>query len=230
VPFEREHGESETVAVTLAEFAFAFRLQQQGQVREAGHGILPPKSLVEQYVEWGAGQPFLTTDDVCDLHQVIINDVGQMIGGQFVCTLVEHLVIENVALDTHVATDHIVDVYFLSRLYLEAHGVLHAVVDEFLPLLFGQGERVAHLHAGRRVVLEVFHFGALGFQLLRRVEGIVSLAGTDQLVHVFLVDIAALALTVGTMVASKADTLIKLYAEPSERLQDVLLGTGNKTV
>ena len=177
-----------------------------------------------------ARQPFLTTDDVGDLHQVVIDDVGQMIGRQLVGTLVEHFVVEDVALDTHVAADHVVDMDLLARLHLEAYGILHTVVDELSPLLFGQSQRVAHLHACGSVVLEVLHLGALCLQLFGCVEGIVSLAGLKQLVDVFLVDLAALALTVRTVASTEADAFVKLDSEPSERFQDVFLGTGNKTV
>lgn len=118
----------------------------------------------------------------------------------------------------------------LARLHLEAYGILHTVVDELSPLLFGQSQRVAHLHACGSVVLEVLHFGTLGLQLLGCVEGIVSLAGLKQLVNVFLVDLAALALAVRTVASTEAHALVELNAEPSERFQNVFLSTGNKTV
>ena len=230
MPFQWENGEAETVAVALAELAFALRLQQQGQMGEAGHCVLPAKSLIEQHMERCARQPFLTTDDVGDLHQVVIDDVGQMIGRQLVGTLVEHLVVEDVALDTHITADHVVDMDLLARLHLEAYGILHTVVDELPPLLLGHGQRVAHLHACGSVVLEVLHLGTLGLELLGRVKGIVSLAGLQQLVDILLIDVAALALTVRTVASTEADTFVEFDSEPSERFQDVFLGTGNKTV
>ena len=64
VPLQREHREAQTVAVTLREFSFAFRLQQQGQVGKARHGVLPAESLVEQHVQRCRRQPLLATDDV----------------------------------------------------------------------------------------------------------------------------------------------------------------------
>ena len=165
-----------------------------------------------------------------DLHQVVVDDVGQVIGGQLVGTLVEHLVVEDVALDAHVAANHVIDMDLLTRLHLEANGILHAVVDELSPLLFGHGQRVAHLQACGSVVLEVLHFGTLGLQLLRRVEGIVSLAGLQQLVDILLVDVAALALAVRTVLSSEAHTFVELDSEPFECFQNVFLSTGNKTV
>ena len=80
------------------------------------------------------------------------------------------------------------------------------------------------------VILEVLHLIAFLLELIGSVEGIVSLAGIEKLADILLVDFAALALTVGTMVATEAHTLIELYTEPLEALKYILLGTGNKAV
>ena len=95
VPVQREHGEAQAVAVALAQLALAVRLEQQRQVNKCGHGVLPAEGLIQQHVQWCTGQPLLAADDMRHLHQVVINDVGQVIGGQIVGALVEHLVIEN---------------------------------------------------------------------------------------------------------------------------------------
>ena len=50
---EREDGETETVTVTLGQFAVSVRLEQQGQVGKLGHRILPSECTVEEYVERG---------------------------------------------------------------------------------------------------------------------------------------------------------------------------------
>ena len=84
VPFEGKYREAQTVAVSLAQFAIAFRLQQQGQVGKGGHRVFPAESTVEQHVQWGRRQPLLAADDVRNFHQVVIHDVGQMVGGQLV--------------------------------------------------------------------------------------------------------------------------------------------------
>ncbi len=161
---------------------------------------------------------------------MVVDDVGQVIGGQFVGTLVEHLVVEDVALHTHIATNHVVDMDLLSRIDAEAHGVLGTVGDELLPLGAVHSQRVAHLHAGAGVVLEVLDLLALGLQLLRGVEGIIGLALVDELVDVFLVDVATLTLTIGTMVAAKRHALVELDAQPFESLDDVILGSGNEAI
>ena len=173
-------------------------------------------------------QPLLATDDVRNLHQVVVDDIGQVVCRQLVGTLVEHLVVADVALDTHLATDEVVDQNLLAGLHLEAHHILLSLGYEAVYLFFGQCQRVAHLAAGVAVILEILDFGTLLLQLLRRVEGDVCLAGIQQLLHIFLIDVAALALTVGTLVATKRHTLVKLNAQPLETLDDIFLCTRHK--
>ena len=230
VPLQREHGEAQSVAVALREFSLAFRLEQQRQMGKAGHGVLPAESLVEQHVEWGGGQPLFAADDVRNFHQMVVDDVSQMVRGQFVGTLVEHFVVENVALHAHLATNHVVHQHLAARLNLEAHHVLLAVVDEASHLVGGQRQRVAHHLARLGVVLEVLNLLALLLQFFGRVEGYVGLAFLQQLVDVLLVDGTSLALPVGTVVATKADTLVELDAQPLERLDDILLGSRHEAV
>ena len=141
-----------------------------------GHGVLPAESLVEHDVQRSTRQPFLATNNVRNLHQVVINDIGQVVGGQLVGTLVEHLVIADVTLDAHLATDEVIDQDFLSGLHLEAHHVLVAFSHQPFYLFLRKGQRVTHLLAGMAVVLEVLHLLAFLFQFLWRVEGNVCLA------------------------------------------------------
>ena len=44
------------------------------------------------------------------------------------------------------------------------------------------------------------------------------------------VDVAALALLVRSVRTTFADTLVNCYSEPGQRLVDIVLGTGNKTL
>ena len=88
VPFEREYGESQSVAVALAQFTLAFRLEQQWQMGKSRHGVLPSESLVKQYVQWCARQPLLAAYHMGDLHQMVIHYVCKMICRQLVGALV----------------------------------------------------------------------------------------------------------------------------------------------
>ena len=175
-------------------------------------------------------QPLLATDDVGNLHQMVVDNVGQMIGGQLVGTLVEHLVVHDVGFHAHFATNHVVDQHFLAGLNLEAHHVLMTVGNQAVDLVLRQGERVAHHLARLGVVLEVLYLLALLVELLGGVEGNVGLVGIKQLLDILLVDVATLALAVGTLVATEGHALVELDAEPAERLDDVLLGAGHEAV
>ena len=139
-----------------------------------------------------------------------------MVCGQLVGALVEHLVVEDIALYHHVAADHVINVDLFARLDEEAHHVLLAVGNQCIHLLLWHGEGIAHLHACVGVILEVLYFLALGVELLGGVEGDVSLALVEQLLHVFLVDVAALALTVRAVFSAEAHSFVELYAEPLE--------------
>ena len=163
---------------------------------------------------------------MADFHQMVVDDVGQMIGGQLVGTLVEHLVVKDVALDDHLSSDEVVDVHLAAGLDEEAHDILAAVGDEFVYFLLRHRQRVAHQHTGVGVVLEVLYFLTFLLQLLRCVEGDIGLALVEQLVDILLIDGATLTLAVGTLVAAEADAFVELDAEPAERLDDVFLGSG----
>ena len=153
-----------------------------------------------------------------------------MIGRQLVGTLVEHLIVEDIALDANLTTDQVVNQHFLTSLNLEADHILLAISYQLVNLLFRECQRVTHLTARVAIVLEILNLSTLDLQLLWCIEGNVCLIGIQQLLHIFLIDIATLALTIGAFVASKADTLVKLDTEPFERLDDILLCTRHETV
>ena len=195
---------------------------------EARHRVLPAKGAVEQHVERCRRQPLLAADDVRHLHQVVVDDVGQMVGRQLVGALPQHLIVEDRAVDADVAANYVVDVHILARLDEEADDVGVPLGDEAVGIFLAECQRVAHLVARRGVVLEVLHLLALGGQFLGRIEGDVGASGVEELADIFLIDFLALALAVRAVVAAEADAFVELNAEPAERLQDIFLGTGHE--
>ena len=161
---------------------------------------------------------------------MVVNNVCKVICRKFVGALIKNLVVKNIALYNNVAAYHVVNVNVLARLNLEAHYILVAVGYQSFNLFGRQCERVAHHHSRMGIILEVLYLLAFCLKLLGRVEGNVCLAGIEQLVDIFSVYRTTLALTVRTMLAAEADTLVKLNAKPSERLYDILLCARNKTV
>ena len=216
VPLQWEYRETETVAITLAQLTLTLWLEKQWKMGKARHGILPAESLVEKYMQWCTWQPLLAADHMRDFHQMIVHDIGQVVSRKLVGTLVEHLVVEDIAHHLHIATNHIVDVDFLSRFYLETYGILLAVCDELVHLFLRKGERITHLHTGVGIILEILDFSTLGLQFLWSIKSDVSLAIVEKLLYIFLIDVTTLALTVRTMLTTEAHSLIKLDAEPLE--------------
>ena len=160
---------------------------------------------------------------------MVVDDIGEMIGRQLVGTLVEHLVVDHVAHDAHIATDEVVDMHGLTRFDLETHHILLSLVDELSGGLLAQGERVAHQHARMGIVLEILDFRTLGLQLLGGVEGIIGLARIQQLLHIFLIYMTPFALAIRPELAAEGHTLVELYAQPFEGFDDIFLGSRHET-
>jgi hypothetical protein len=176
------------------------------------HGVFPAECLIEKYVKRSTWQPLLTTDNVRNLHEVVVHDVCEVICREFVSTLIEHLVIEDVALDANLTTDEVVYENLLAWLNLEADNILLAVGNKLINLLLRHTQGVAHLQASVSIILEVLNLGTLSLEFLRCIECDISLAVSKKLLDISLIDVAALTLTVRTMIATKADALVELDA------------------
>ena len=111
---------------------------------------------------------------------------------------------------------------------LGAHHILMAFGDEPLYLLGRKRQRVAHLHTGGSVVLEVGDLFAFRLQLGGRVERDVGMVVGKELIDILLIDLATLALAIRTIVASEANAFVELDAEPGQRLDDVGFGSGHE--
>ena len=165
-----------------------------------------------------------------DFHQMVVNDVSQVISRQLVGTLIKHLVITDITLYTHLATNQVVNKNLLTSLNLEANHILLTLGNQFVNLFLRHSQRVTHLTTSMAIVLEVLNLGTLCLQLLRRIESNISLIGIQQLLNVFLVNITTFALAIRTFVATKANTFVEFDTKPLERLDNILLGTRHKTV
>ena len=63
---------------------------------------IPAEGFVEEDVLGGGGDPFFGADDVGDVHEVVIDDVGEVIGGEAV-GLHEDLVVDVVVRELDIA-------------------------------------------------------------------------------------------------------------------------------
>ena len=149
-----------------------------------------------------------------DLHQVVIHDIRQMISRQLVCTLIEHLIIKDVALHTHLTTNQVVHKDLLTSLNLEAYHILLTIGNHLLHFLFGESQRITHLTTRMTVVLEILNLLTLGFQFLWGIESYISLISIKQLLHIFFIDITTLTLAIRTFVATKRYAFVKLDTQP----------------
>ena len=229
-PFEGEYRESQTVAVALAELAVTLGLQKKRQMGKGGHCILPAEGSVEKHVQGSRRQPLLAADNVRDLHQMVVHDVRKVVGGKLVGRFIKHLIVEDRRVDGYRAADNVVNDNLFARLNLEAHHIFVAAVDKLLHLFGRHRERVAHHHTGRCIVLEILNLGTFLVELLGGVESNIGLSAVKQNLNIFFINFPSLGLSVGTILAAEGDTLVELYAEPSERFEYILLGTLDETV
>ena len=163
-----------------------------------------------------------------DFHQVVVHNIGEMVGGQLIGALVEHFVVEHRGIDDYVASDDVTYMNILSGLNLEAHHILRASSQQLIYLILRQSKGVAHLHASGCIVLEIGQLGSLGGKLLRSVKRKVCGAVVKQNVYILLINIAAFRLAVGAVLAANAYTFVKIYTEPAKTLDDVFFSPGHK--
>ena len=211
---------------------------------EARHRVLPAESLVEHIVERQGRKPFLSTDDLGDLHQVIVHDVGKMVGRQFIGPLPEHLVVEGVGVHFDVTSDQVIHLDNRVGRHLEAYGPVGSLLKQPLDLILREGQRVAHRHPCHLIVDKCltcgFSLSAGLFQSLGGVESIVGVAVLDQLLGVLAVDSAPLALAVRSVrmtlgrcldhLAVSVHAFVRNDAAPVKSLDDIFLGPGNEPV
>ena len=153
-----------------------------------------------------------------------------MIGGQFISTLVKHLVVADVTLDTHLTTNQVVDQYLLTSLNLEANHILMPRSYQPLDLFLGKSQRVTHLASCMTVILEILNLTTFLFQFFWCIEGDICLAGIQQLLDILLINVTTFTLAIRTFVATKGNTLVELNTQPLKRLYDILLSSWHKTV
>ena len=116
------------------------------------------------------------------------------------------------------------------RFDLDADHILVAGFDQGLHFFLRKSQRVAHLHTGGCIILEIGNFLPFGFQLLRCVERDISMTGLQQLIDILFINISALTLTVRAVLASKTDTFVELDSQPGKRFYNIGLRPGNEAL
>ena len=179
-PSEREYREAELVAVPLAELTLSVRFEKKGKMCETRLGLLPSESLVEHVMQRQGRKPLLSADNLCNLHEVVVHDIGEVVSRQFVGSLPEHLVVESVGIHLDMSADKVVHLDDGILGHLEADGPVRCLLQQSLCLLLAEGEGIAELLAGLLVVDEglagCLCSRTLCVKLLRAVESVVGVA------------------------------------------------------
>ena len=244
LPFQGEHRESHLVPVPFGKFPVAHGLQQQGQVGKARHGIRPAKGFIQKIMQRKRRQPFLAADYLRDFHQVVIYDIGQVVGGELIGPLPEHFVVQGVGVHFHVPADKVVHLHDAVQGHLEADGPVRGGFQQAFHFLLRQGEGVAQAAPGGGIVHEGvfrgFGFGTTGIQFLGAVEGIIGPAGHHQLFCILPINGPALALPIRGVrmlfgsgfhhFSVLVHTLVRDDAAPVQGFDDVLFGAGHETM
>ena len=187
----------------------------------------PTKSAVEQLVQGRARKPFFAADDVGDLHEMVVDHVGEVVGRQAV-GFHQDLVVEDGGVDGDGAADGVREGHRLAGRHLEADH--EGCVGGFQRGDFGswQREAVAHGGAGGGVVLErgaaAFCGIAAGLDFFGGVPGLVGVTCVQQGLHLRAVEVTALALAVGAEFAGIARPFVRVDATPIQGFADVVLG------
>ena len=166
---------------------------------------LPAEGLVEQVVFRRGGEVFRAAHDVADGHQVIVHDVGEVVGRQTV-SLDEHVVIQRVAIHLDVAVEHVVEGCLARGRHVLADDIRLARRNAALGLF------QADIMQALFVVFVGFalRFGGLAVSLnfFLGAEAAVRAALFDQLPRVLGVEVAALGLDIRAVIAADIRTFV----------------------
>ena len=232
IPLEREDGETELIAIALGELTLTLWFEKQGQVGELW--TLPSEGTVEEIVEREGGQPLLATDDVGNLHQMVVYDIGEVVCRELVGTLIEHLVVKGLGIYDDVTADDVIHLDILGLWHLEADYPLVATLDTRLDLSLREGERglerIAHCRIVSESLASSLSLLAESIERLGGVERIVGVAALDKLLSVFEINLLALALAVWGVWSTLLDALVGYDAAPFEALDDVGFGAWYETL
>ena len=135
-----------------------------------------------------------------DLHQVIVDHVGEVIGGHAVA-FDEDLVVKHLVLDGDAAEDEVVEGADSLLVDLLANDVGLAVGEVLFHHRFGEVAAAAVVAGGGALLVAVVLFGLVA-------EAVVGRAAPDQLLGVGEVDRFAFALDVGTEIAADVRAFI----------------------
>jgi hypothetical protein len=198
-------------------------IAHQRQVHE--HRRLEAEILVDQNVLGDRGQPFLATGHMGDLHQVIINDVGHVIGRHAV-GLEQHLHVDRIPGDFDLAINAVDEFAAAFGRDLHPHHMRLAGFDAGGDFLGCEVQAAA-------VIFRRLAGGALGgahlVEALGRAEAAEAVTVFNDLVDIGTVDVLALALAVGAVGSADVRAFRPGQAAPFQRVENLLFKLRRRT-
>src|SRR5947209_531869 len=167
---------------------------------------------------WCARYPLLCSHDMCNAHQMIINNVREVIGGQSI-GLEEYSIINISILEGHVSVQFVVDNRFALKRHGKTHYPCHTSRLICGTLLITQ-VTAATVIARRKLLspLSVTHL----FQALWRAVTPIGMTRLDQLMRIILIEGLSLCLIIRAIGTSNEGTLVKVHTEPVQALEQII--------
>ena len=187
---------------------------------------LPAESLIEQVVLGGRGEILTAADYMGDAHEMVVHNVGKVIGGEAV-SLQQDLIVQGAVFHRDGAIDYIVEGGSAFQRHLLTDYIGFAGIQLGLNLLGGEVAAVAViLGSNARSLLQ---FPDL-LQTLLVAEAVVSGAQLYQLEGIFLIDAYALTLYIGAYRAADIRTLVPQQAGVPHGVVDNIHGAFHLTL
>ena len=203
--------------MTLGEL-LAVGAQDHRDVGERGHRRA--EGLVDHNLARGIGKVIVAADDVGDLHHGVVDDGREVVRGRAVGTE-DDKVVELLGIEGHLAVDGVVDDDVAAVLgHLDAQDVGLAGLNAATGLL---GIKIAATTLiALEGVLALLRGLTVGVELLLGAEAGIGLALVPKLLGSLLVQVQALGLGVGAIVAAHLGTLVPVQAKPAHGAQNDL--------
>ena len=195
---EVEHGvgqEAGLAVVDERDGVFALGDLRLVDVAEQRHvpesGGLPSEGFVEQDVLGGGADPLFGADDVGDVHEVVVDDIRKMVGGEAV-GLHEDLVVDVEVVEGDVAAEFVAEggLAFAWDLHADGEGFVFAEIRVDFGRRGGGRGRGTWGELGGGLLLS-------RLPVLRRCKAPVGVAVLEKEIGVFAVDFGAFGLAVG---------------------------------
>ena len=201
------------IRVAIALGQLVLRVAHDGRQVDVLRDV-PAEGLIEQVILRRGGEVFHTAHDVGDAHQVVVDDVREIVGGHAI-RLDQHHIVQRVVGHGDVAEYEVVitGLTFGGRVHADDVGDARGQLG--INFLLAQMQAVL-------VVLEDFSTGFSGFtagvQLFLGAEAVVGVAGLDQLLGIGEIQVFTLGLDIWADRAADIRALVPLEPALAQRV------------